>query len=724
MHPTAQRNLDALEKLEGLLKHRRYQRKRRVAKRTLDALELTQAAREQGLEALEVARDFRIFHDSVSGFGFFQNMSSALTSFDRTVSHRKHLTHQVLQHRGLPTTAGRAVRTPAELEGVLKSADGPWVLKPTSGSGGRGVVLDVTSYDQAMEICDPFFKSRRAVVVEEMFFGIDVRVAVVQGKARAATLRVPANVVGDGRLTIRDLVDRKNLIRSSNDYLIHQRIRLNPNILETLGKQGLSANSVPPAGHRVFLHMIANISSGGDSYEIGEFLHQDIKQLAVEAAALFPTALHAGIDILAESFDEPLDEQRAVITEVNLNNELPLHRYPWGGETTTLHKEELEAHREVESTIPTPDILSVKPVAKATVTPGDLRNLLEEESHGVAGADQNKPDREAPPRVPLRRLDSQLLAAAIDGQLAPGKNARVSVRDSIATLYENGIQRHFLDVYGNNQHTSLLSRRPALRREYFSQIGADPLLRFTARELSRDSFMETNRRVLESSLSPWELSVTDLEAAGQDTVLKPGGHLQTVLDGYENGSVQLEQKWDAPALVLLLRGSEVIGRQLVVGPTIVGDGSTGIEGLVDRQLRVGVTHPRTWKPIPPRQRRIVSRVLERRLRAKIPAIGETVEVPNELSLLRGARTLNLEKAPDSGPEAQAELLQKVIGNRGLASYTYVLRANTGGSYSWALYDLAHRPSLSRFLYPCFGPPIDVVALQARTILASSRFQVG
>jgi hypothetical protein len=49
--------------------------------------------------------------------------------------------------------------------------------------------------------------------------------------------------------------------------------------------RGLTTESVPESGRRVYLHYKANLSSGGDSYEIVDAVHPDILRLAERAAA-------------------------------------------------------------------------------------------------------------------------------------------------------------------------------------------------------------------------------------------------------------------------------------------------------------------------------------------------------------------------------------------------------------------------------------------------------
>jgi glutamate--cysteine ligase len=86
------------------------------------------------------------------------------------------------------------------------------VIKPKSTNYGLGNSIFKNSpaqvdYDSAIDYA---FKEDRAVLVEEFIEGTEYRFFVIAGEVAAILLRVPANVVGDGKRTIRELVAKKN----------------------------------------------------------------------------------------------------------------------------------------------------------------------------------------------------------------------------------------------------------------------------------------------------------------------------------------------------------------------------------------------------------------------------------------------------------------------------------------------------------------------------------
>jgi len=317
---------------------RTYSRAHDGGKRALDTDFLREAAREVGIDVQPLAEDTSLFRRMGRAWVVYRNMPSSLSALDRAVTNHKHLTKRVLADQGLPVARGTMVSTVEDALRTFGHLDRPLVIKPVTGSGGRGVSIGITTRDALEEACRALLPAEGAILIEEMFTGIDLRIMTVAGQAVATSLRFPANVIGDGRQTIAELVAAKNVERGRNAYTRHSLIEWTDAADQLLSAQRLSAHSVPPPGERVFLHTTPNVSAGGDCIEVQEHVHPDLLRLAERAAACFPTATHAGLDILAERLDVGLDKQRAIVCEVNLNNEIPMHIMPVAGPSTPVHE--------------------------------------------------------------------------------------------------------------------------------------------------------------------------------------------------------------------------------------------------------------------------------------------------------------------------------------------------------------------------------------------------
>jgi cyanophycin synthetase len=205
----------------------------------------------------------------------------------------------------------------------------PVVVKPRDGNQGRGVATNLTTREQIMAAYQAALVESKDVIVEKFAPGHDYRVLVVGGKVVAAARREPAQVLGDGVRTIRELVDVVNLDprRGEHHATVLSKIKLDTVSLAVLAEQGYTVDSVPPAGTIVLIRRNGNLSTGGTAIDVTERVHPQIAARAVEAAAVIGLDI-AGVDVVATDISAPLEEQNGVIVEINAAPGLRMHLQP------------------------------------------------------------------------------------------------------------------------------------------------------------------------------------------------------------------------------------------------------------------------------------------------------------------------------------------------------------------------------------------------------------
>ena len=155
----------------------------------------------------------------------------------------------------------------------------PVIVKPNSGSQGIGVFV-VNNKDEFYRAVRFIFEWDRVVLVQKIVHGNDYRVVVVDDKVISAYQRIPLHVVGDGVLTIRQLLKQKQASFAFSGRDTKIKIR-DARINNKLKQRGLTINSIPIAGEKIFLLDNANLSSGGDSVDVTDFIHPEFCQIAV-----------------------------------------------------------------------------------------------------------------------------------------------------------------------------------------------------------------------------------------------------------------------------------------------------------------------------------------------------------------------------------------------------------------------------------------------------------
>jgi len=173
----------------------------------------------------------------------------------------------------------------------------PVIVKPNSGSQGTGVAL-VRNKKGLYRALNFIFKRDRVALVQRVVKGKDYRLVVLDGKVISAYERIPLSVVGNGRSTIGRLLVAKQraFVAASRDT----RIRADdPRIADKLCRQGMSMDSIPKNGERVYLLDNANLSTGGDSVDVTDIVHPLFRRIAVHLTKDMGLRL-CGVDLMVE----------------------------------------------------------------------------------------------------------------------------------------------------------------------------------------------------------------------------------------------------------------------------------------------------------------------------------------------------------------------------------------------------------------------------------------
>ena len=98
------------------------------------------------------------------------------------------------------------------IENIKRFVDKPIVVKPKSTNFGIGISIfkDGAKEEDIKEAFEIAFASDNTVLVEEFIKGKEYRFLVIGDKVPGILHRVPANVIGNGKSTIKELVEEKN----------------------------------------------------------------------------------------------------------------------------------------------------------------------------------------------------------------------------------------------------------------------------------------------------------------------------------------------------------------------------------------------------------------------------------------------------------------------------------------------------------------------------------
>ncbi len=271
------------------------------------------------------------------GYGKYQkriraSVTSRTSNIAVETASDKELTARLLNDIGIPTPSQRLVANADEAIVAAHELGFPLVTKPLDVSHGRGVSLNLTTFD---EVCWGYTiasEYNQRVLVETFLAGKDYRVLVVNNRVVAVAERVPAHVVGDGRHTIAELVEAVNRDpqRGFGHEKVLTRIRMTHQSEVLLSRAGYTLDTVLLPGEVFFLSSTANLSTGGTAIDRTSVIHYETRELARRAAMVIGLDI-AGIDIITPDISQPLREVGGGIVEVNAGPGFRMHLQPSEG---------------------------------------------------------------------------------------------------------------------------------------------------------------------------------------------------------------------------------------------------------------------------------------------------------------------------------------------------------------------------------------------------------
>ena len=208
------------------------------------------------------------------------------------------------------------------------------VVKPKSTNFGIGITIfkgnfTKEEYNRAVEIG---FENDNEILIEEFIKGKEYRFLVINDEVCGILHRVPANVIGDGKSTIRELVEEKNKnpLRGKGYKTPLEKISLGESEEMFLRESNKDFDYVPLENETVYLRENSNISTGGDSIDFTDDIDDSYKEIAIKAARSVNAKI-TGVDMMISDIKEKASSNNYGIIEINFNPAIHIHSYPYKG---------------------------------------------------------------------------------------------------------------------------------------------------------------------------------------------------------------------------------------------------------------------------------------------------------------------------------------------------------------------------------------------------------
>lgn len=279
---------------------------------------------------------FELTYNCQSKF-FHGQVPSTTTELAYYCCDNKRISNNLLEKSGLSVSNGYRIEFDDKKQyrlNLFEDLIKPLVIKPVDDCQGKNVYLNITAQkeylDATQKIYDFYGQQEVEIAVEEMFQGDEYRILATQEKILSVIKRIPANVVGDGKSTVKQLIEEKNLDPIREKIEIYKQIQVDEEVLEFLNNQDITLNSVVAEGETVFLrpHSPLDISLGGDTIDITDKIHPTVNKIVSKIMQSIPGLALTGIDYMTTDICKEQTADNYRIIELNSSPSLHWNEFP------------------------------------------------------------------------------------------------------------------------------------------------------------------------------------------------------------------------------------------------------------------------------------------------------------------------------------------------------------------------------------------------------------
>lgn len=210
----------------------------------------------------------------------------------------KVITRRVLHGVGLSLPVQADAGTPEENARFL-GRFGSIVVKPACGEQGAGVSVDLRTPEAVNEAVEAAARTGDRVIIEQYVKGEDLRIIVINDEVVAAAVRRPAEIIGNGRHTIAQLIERQSRRRAAATGG-ESRIPVDGETKRCVEEAGHGFDDVLDAGETLAVRKTANLHTGGTIHDVTADLHPALAEAARAGARALEIPV-VGFDFLVPS---------------------------------------------------------------------------------------------------------------------------------------------------------------------------------------------------------------------------------------------------------------------------------------------------------------------------------------------------------------------------------------------------------------------------------------
>ncbi len=229
-----------------------------------------------------------------------ESLSDLTSSISMCRCADKQLTAELLSSAGLSVPDQVIYASDDQASEFLKK-HGRVVVKPVEGEQGAGVAVDLRTLEEVLAAVKVASQHADSVLLEQFVEGDDLRIIVINMEVVAAAVRKPAEILGTGRHTVGELLEKVSRRRKAATGGESQ-IPLDEETLRCIRAAGYELEDVLAEGQHLQVRRTANLHTGGTIHDVTPRLNETLREAAVRAAMTLEIPV-VGFDFLVPSIE-------------------------------------------------------------------------------------------------------------------------------------------------------------------------------------------------------------------------------------------------------------------------------------------------------------------------------------------------------------------------------------------------------------------------------------
>ena len=207
-----------------------------------------------------------------------------------------------------------------------------------SGSYGNDVYADLRTEEEVIDALNQIKEHRgnTEILIEEYFDAPEYRVFVTKDGRYAVLNREPAYIIGNGKNTIKELIDIENNKRKDITKTAMCTLVIDEESLRFMKNRNITLDDIPKKDEKIRLRYNSNVATGGVSIDYTDIVHPSVIANCLKVFKAFPGLPYAGIDYMSKDITKEQKDSDYRIIEVNTNPGANMHMLPGYGESRNI----------------------------------------------------------------------------------------------------------------------------------------------------------------------------------------------------------------------------------------------------------------------------------------------------------------------------------------------------------------------------------------------------